>query len=35
VGGRPTGAYLGANGQVMVHTLQGAGNPTDLTIELE
>ncbi len=30
-----TGAYLGANGQVMVHTLQGKGNPTDLTIELE
>jgi hypothetical protein len=30
-----TGAYLGANGQVMVHTLQGNGNPTDLTIELE
>ena len=30
-----TGAYVGANGQVMVHTLQGKGNPTDLTIELE
>jgi hypothetical protein len=30
-----TGAYLGASGQVQVHTLQGNGNPTDLTIELE
>ncbi|HEX5248244.1 MAG TPA: hypothetical protein VFW14_01135 [Gaiellales bacterium] len=30
-----TGAYVGANGQVLVHTLQGNGNPTDLTIELE
>ena len=29
-----TGAYFGASGQVMVHTLQGRGNPTDLTVEL-
>jgi len=30
-----TGAYEGASGQVRVHTLQGKGNPTDLTVELE
>jgi hypothetical protein len=30
-----TGAYLGASGQVRVHTLQGKGNPTDITVELE
>ena len=30
-----TGAYLGASGQVMVHTLKGKGNPTDVTVELE
>lgn len=30
-----TGAYMGASGQVRVHTLQGKGNPTDVTVELE
>jgi hypothetical protein len=30
-----TGAYIGASGQVKVHTLNGPGNPTDLTVELE
>jgi Allene oxide cyclase barrel like domain len=30
-----TGTYEGASGQVRVHTLQGKGNPTDVTIELE
>jgi hypothetical protein len=30
-----TGAYVGASGQVMVHTLNGPGSPTDLTVELE
>jgi hypothetical protein len=28
-------AYLGASGQIQVHTLQGKGNPTDITVELE
>jgi hypothetical protein len=30
-----TGAYVGASGQVRVHTLEGKGNPTDVTVELE
>jgi hypothetical protein len=30
-----TGAYVGASGQVRVHTLQGKGNPTDVTVELQ
>ncbi len=30
-----TGAYEGASGQVKVHLLQGNGNPSDLTVELE
>ncbi len=30
-----TGAYAGASGQVHVHLLNGKGNPTDVTVELQ
>ena len=30
-----SGAYAGASGQVRVHLLQGKGNPTDVTVELQ
>ena len=30
-----TDAHVGASGQVVMHTLNGPGNPTDITVDLE